>query len=412
MTEKDDIEFMKKEREKEELINNILNIKRQIEKENDNETLEIKLGRRLEQRSNKKLSKEILEHIITRYEIDNNNLPTKELLIKLMNDFLGNIQKTPDNYNLKNEKEEINLKDLNYKIGSGKYGQIYSFKPDNINTKKKYKALAYKLQEKGIPYDIDIHITSAILLALYDFQPKYYNQYFMEVGNYYDKSNQRKFEKVLRGLIYSQILNEGNIKWYILFNFTNIRDQVHNLMRRAVNNEFTKIDIGSLNSEFKLHNIKKNLDIFNEQIIKLSKYKDIIKKELNKILIISEEFLIDLIIFRTRRGCFYIDKEDLAIQFECISSSYKVIQLTKEDNFFNSYHKYKKTFNNKHYENNLSLSWMLYYLSKKLVLNAQEYKEYIYKFNDKSKNFSKMAEKIRQGEFLLEDDYQQNDYLK
>jgi len=38
--------------------------------------------------------------------------------------------------------------------------------------------------------------------------------------------------------------------------------------------------------------------------------KKIIFNELNKILIINEEFLIDLIIFRTRRGYFNnIDKE-------------------------------------------------------------------------------------------------------
>ncbi len=40
---------------KEDLIQSILNIKRLIEKENSiNETLEIKLGRRLDQRSNQK----------------------------------------------------------------------------------------------------------------------------------------------------------------------------------------------------------------------------------------------------------------------------------------------------------------------------------------------------------------------
>lgn len=65
------------------------------------------MGRRLEQRSYEKLSKEILEHIITRYEIDNKKLPTKENLIDLMINFLGNIQKTPDYYNLKNGKKVI-----------------------------------------------------------------------------------------------------------------------------------------------------------------------------------------------------------------------------------------------------------------------------------------------------------------
>jgi site-specific DNA-cytosine methylase len=91
---------------KSELIESILNIKRQEANENINENQEIKLGRRLEQRSYEKLSKEILEHIITRYEIDNKKLPTKENLIDLMINFLGNIQKTPDYYNLKNGKKK------------------------------------------------------------------------------------------------------------------------------------------------------------------------------------------------------------------------------------------------------------------------------------------------------------------
>ena len=92
-----------------ELIQSILNIRRQKKKEKENEKPEVKLGRRLEQRSYEKLSKEILEHIITRYEIDNKKLPSRENLIDLMINFLGNIQKTPDYYNLKNGKKKILL---------------------------------------------------------------------------------------------------------------------------------------------------------------------------------------------------------------------------------------------------------------------------------------------------------------
>ena len=70
----------KKNTNRETIINNlikdILNIKRQIDYEGLNEKVIIKLGRRLEQRSNEKLSKQILEHIITRYSIDNKTLPT------------------------------------------------------------------------------------------------------------------------------------------------------------------------------------------------------------------------------------------------------------------------------------------------------------------------------------------------
>ena len=116
----------KKEATINNLIKDILNIKRQIQLEGINEAPIIKLGRRLEQRSNEKLSKQILEHIITRYLIDNITFPTKNELIKLMNNFLGNIQKTPDYYNLKNEPIKTRrLKSLSNQIGKDVNGKIY-----------------------------------------------------------------------------------------------------------------------------------------------------------------------------------------------------------------------------------------------------------------------------------------------
>ena len=157
-----------------DLIKNILSIKRQTEQEGINETSIIKLGRRLEQRSNEKLSKQILEHIITRYLIDNMTFPTRNELIKLMINFLGNIQKTPDYYNLTNEPiNNRSLINLSNRIGKGVKGIIYSFKSDGLKTKKTRKKLAYKHQSDGIPYNVDKHIVSAMLLAYYDFQPKY-----------------------------------------------------------------------------------------------------------------------------------------------------------------------------------------------------------------------------------------------
>ena len=84
-------------------------------KEDNNESEEIKLARRLKQSSNEKLS----EEIISRYEIDNNKLPTKIPLIVLIINYLGNIQKSPDNYKFLNiSKDNIKLKD---KIGNEKY---------------------------------------------------------------------------------------------------------------------------------------------------------------------------------------------------------------------------------------------------------------------------------------------------
>jgi len=402
MNEKIDFESQSKKGEINELIQSIINIKRQEAKENINETPEIKLGRRLEQRSYKKLSKEILENLILRYEIDNNKLPSRENLINLMINFLGNIQKTPNYYNLKNGKYDIYLNIFDYKVGEGANGKVYSIKPGGLITKKAKKALAYKLQKNGIPYNIDIHISSAALLALYDFQPKYYNQYFMEIGKYENKRKERTFIKILRGIIESEKITTKNIKWYILFNFTNIRDQVHNLMLREINKEFTKIDIRPFNSEHKSYNIKSNLKHINKNISIFKMHKKIIFNELNKILIINEEFLIDLIIFRTRRGCFNnIDKEDLAIQFDCISSSYKAIKLEEGDSFEGTYKQYKKTFYNKHYKYNLALSWMLYYFLTNQVLTRIEYNDYFNKFNEKAEKFKQIATKIRNEEISI-----------
>ena len=388
---------------KNELIQSILNIRRQKKKEKANEKPEVKLGRRLEQRSYEKLSKEILEHLITRYEIDNNNnLPSREYLIELMINFLGNIQKTPDYYNLKNGKKSYYKDYFEEKLGEGANGQIFSIRPDELISKKDTKSLAFKLQEKEIPYNIDIHITSAALLAFYCFQPKYYNQYFMENGNYKKKNKERIFIKVLKSRRDSIRITKIIVKWYVLFNFTNIRDQVHNLMIRSINNEFTKIDIRSFNSEHKSQKMKTNLDhIKNNERIFIENRQTILN-ELNKILIINEEFLLDLIIFRTRRGCFKdIDKEDLAIQIECISSSYKVIKFGIGDYFESAFRNYINSFNNKHYENNLALSWLLYYFSRGLILTQVEYNNYIKKFNEKAQKFEHIAKKIRSEEISI-----------
>ena len=391
---------------KEDLIQSILNIKRQIEKENNiKEAPEIKLGRRLEQRSNQKLSKEILEHIITSYNIDNNQLPTREKLIELMIKYLGNIQKTPNYYNLKNNYKEIYIRRrYDFKIGSGCNAKIYSFKPYNLKTKKKSKKLAYKDQKNGIPYNIDIHITSAILLAFYDFQPKYYNQYFMEIGQYDDKSKERSFQDIIRSSVETAKFVKNNIKWYILFNFTNIRDQVHNLMIRLINSEFLKIDIRSLNSEDMPYNIEVYLNYFRVFKKIFFKNRNIVINELNKILMIKEEFLYDLIVFRTKRGCFnIIDKEILAVHFDSISSSYKVKNLTDNYYIFSKTFKiYKNSYNGIFFEYNVALSWMLYYLWENNIIKHQKYIEFINKFNEKSKQFKEFALKIRNGEICDE----------
>ena len=402
MNEEREFKYHIKKKQINELIQSILTIRRQEANENINETPEIKLGRRLKQRSYEKLSKEILEHIITRYEIDNDKLPSREKLIELMINFLGNIQKTSDYYNLKNGKK-VNPSKTNFpKVGLGFNGEIYSIKPDKLITKKKRKTLAFKSQKKGIPYNIDIHISSALLLAFYDFQPKYYNQYYMEIGKYENKSKERIFIKVQMNFINFKEVTANNIGWYILFNFTNIRDQVHNIMLRTINEEFIKIDIRTFNSEGKESNIKKILEHILNYIHIFKKNKKTLINELNKILIINEEYLVDLVIFRVKRGCFNnINKKDLSINFDCVSSSYKVVKFNNSISFSETYENYIKTFNNNHFENNLALSWLLYNFFNNKVLTNKEYDYYIQKFNEKAEKFEQIAKKIRNKDIVI-----------
>ena len=403
MNDKIDFEFSEEEKaEIGNLIQNILNIKRQKEQEGKDESPEIKLGRKLEQRSDPELSEQILMHIITRYKIDNNKLPQQEELINLMIDFLGNIQKTSNFYNLKNTESEIKKSyKLGEKIGVGFHGKVYNFQLNSSQTKKSGKKLALKLVKEGIPYTIDIHITSAILLAFYDFQPKYYNRYFMEIGKYENKSKKRSFQNLQNE---NTRIDEKNIKFHILYNFTNISDQVRNSMLRLSNNELMKIDLRRLNSERVQNNIEQYLEYFDTYKNMFSSNKIKVKKELNKLLNINEKFVVDLIKFRTKRGCFNASKKELAIQIECISSSYKVIKLLKSERpfFERILRKCKKDYENLHLGTNPAFSWMLYLLAKNNALNETEYDDYVIKFNKKSENFKRIAEELRTEEINIQ----------
>ena len=319
-----------------------------------------------------------------------------------MINFLGNIQKTPDYYNLKNEFIKTRcLK--NCLIGKGVNGKIYTFKPEGLKTKKAKKKLAYKAQKFWKPYNIDKHIVSAILLAYYDFQPKYYNQFFMEVGMYDNKSSQRSFKNKERACLDSEKLFENNIKWYILHNFTNIGDQIHNFMERIINKEFVKIDIRGFNTELKFSNIIVYLNYLDFYQESFRKKKNTIINELNKILNIKEEFLLDLIMFRTERGCFNnIKKEDVACNLEFLSSSYNVLKLTYKDDFNDIYNKYKDYWKNKNCEYNIPLSWIFLYFLKINVFTNLKYKDYVYMFKNKAKKIEEFAKKIRKGEIKID----------
>ena len=103
----------------------------------------------------------------------------------------------------------------------------------------------------------------------------------MENGNYENKNKERIFIKIQMDRINNNPVTINNIGWYILFNFTNIRDQVHNIMLRTINEEFIKIDIRTFNSESKQSNIEKNLDYILNNIEIFKKNKKIIINELN-----------------------------------------------------------------------------------------------------------------------------------
>jgi len=403
-----------KEKEIKYLISSILEIKRQKGKENQDEVPVIKLGRRLVQRSNKKLSEQILDYLIERYYIDHKRLPAKEELIDMMINFLGNIQKTPNFYKLKNEKSQIVFeKSIKNKIGKGKYGQIYKFKLDSSQTKKNEKYLAYKYQISGIPYNINIHFTSAVLLILYGFQPKYYNQFFMEIGSYENKNKQRVFQNILsegkevveKLVIYNaENIVEKNIKWYILFNFTNISDQIHNLMKLLFNNELIKIDLRCLNTEQKHINSNKYIFCLERYRDTFVKYKNEVINELDKLLAIKEEFLINFIKFRTERGCFNVSNEDLANQVGYISSCYKVLKISELEltSFQKIFFESKKNFNN-HFEINPTFTWMLFLLFKFYILTKKQYDDYVNMYNNKSKSYEKIAIKIREGNYSFQE---------
>ena len=392
-----------KEKEIKNLINSILSIKRQKGNEHENESPEIKLGRRLVQRSFKKLSEQILDYLIERYDIDNKRLPTKEELIDIMIKFLGNIQKAPDNYNLKNEKSEI-VFDNSYSnsIGRGLYGQVYKFKLDSSQTKKKEKYLAYKKQVSGIPYPIEVHFTSAELLVIYGFQPKYYNQLFMEIGSYENKNKERVFHNVSQNFVIFNAENiiGANIKWYILFNFVNISDQIHNIMKLIFNNELIKIDLRCLNTEKKYSNSSKYIFCLERYRYIFARYKNEVINELDKLLALKEEFLINFIKFRTERGGFNVSNEDLAKQIGYISSCYKVLNISKKDKLYFEKFFFENVKNfNTHFEINPTFTWMLYLLFKFYILTKNQYIDYINKFNNKSKNYDKIAMIVREGKY-------------
>ena len=215
----------------------------------------------------------------------------------------------------------------------------------------------------------------------------------MEIGSYPNKSIEREFHSFnIKDYKKSSIKN--NIKWFVLYNFTNIADQTYNLMERNKNKEWVKIDIKRLNSETRADNIENNLKYFNtyEEIFKQNK--DCILNELNKIIKIKEDFLIDLIKFRTEKGCFEITNKIISREIKSLSSCHKVLYLNKSTSFFEILRKSKENFNGYHLIFNPALTWMLYILFKKNILNDSQYNEYINKFNEIGDKYEKVSKNV------------------
>jgi len=179
-------------------------------------------------------------------------------------------------------------------------------------------------------------------------------------------------------------------------------------MERKYNKEFTKIDIKHLNSETRSKNIQTNLLYFDQYEDIFVNCKDIVIKELNKLLNIKEDFLIDLVIFRTERGCFELQKNKLNLEIRCLSSCFKVIKLNKENFFEEILEGSKRNFKGLHLSYNPAFSWMLFLLYKKNILNEEKYNKFIHKFNEMAEKFEKMAKNIEIKRYDENDDKENN----
>jgi hypothetical protein len=165
-------------------------------------------------------------------------------------------------------------------------------------------------------------------------------------------------------------------------------------MERKYNKEFTKIDIKHLNSETRSKNIQTNLLYFDQYEDIFVNCKDIVIKELNKLLNIKEDFLIDLVIFRTERGCFEIQKNKLNLEIRCLSSCFKVIKLNKDNYFEEVLNGSKRNYKGVHLTYNPAFSWMLFLLYNKNILKEEQYNKFIHKFNEMAEKFEKKAKSI------------------
>ena len=117
-------------------------------------------------------------------------------------------------------------------------------------------------------------------------------------------------------------------------------------------------------------------------------------KELNKILNIKEDFILDLIVFRTMRGGYTIKNKHLLKEIYCLSSCYKIIEVKGKTSFMDILNQSKSYFKKGHLEFNPALTWMIYIFYQKNILNEQEYNEYINKFNEMAEKYEHIAQDI------------------
>ena len=123
--------------------------------------------------------------------------------------------------------------------------------------------------------------------------------------------------------------------------------------------------------------------------------------------------MLDLIIFRTRRGCFEIKNKKLLREIKCLSSSYKVIKIQGNNlSFTNVLYKSREKYEKSHLSFNPTLSWMLYIFFQKNIIEEKQYDYYICKFNqiaEKYENISKNIEnKIENKQIYYDFGYSKN----
>ncbi len=89
-------------------------------------------------------------------------------------------------------------------------------------------------------------------------------------------------------------------------------------------------------------------------------------------------------------------------EIKCLSSCYKVIKINEKSSFIQILFSSRKNYNGYNLSFNPAMSWMLYILFQKNILNEIQYNECINKFNEMSIKYEKLANNIDNKEIFFE----------